>query len=59
MFDHYTKIVLTVIAVALSAIAVQGVIGRAQAQAGPVHVVLDYVDPTAFNQALVPVAVIR
>lgn len=34
MIDRYTKIVLTVIAVALSAIAIQGTIGAAQAQLG-------------------------
>lgn len=34
MIDRYTKIVLTVIAVALSAIAVQGTIGTAQAALG-------------------------
>jgi hypothetical protein len=34
MIDRYTKIVLTIIAVALSAIAVQGAIGSAQAQFG-------------------------
>ena len=49
MFDRYTKIVLTVIAVALSAIAVQGVVGPANAQMSgcglaannPCHVTLD------------------
>lgn len=33
MFDRYTKIILTVIALALSAIALEGSVGRAQAQA--------------------------
>jgi len=32
MFDRYTKIVLTVIAVALSAIAIEGSVGSAHAQ---------------------------
>jgi hypothetical protein len=59
MFDRYTKIVLTIIAVALSAIAVQGTVGSAHAQAGTVHVVLDDVDAAAFNRALVPVMIVR
>lgn len=34
MTDRYTKIVLTIIALALSAIAIQGTISSAQAQFG-------------------------
>ena len=33
MFDRYTKVVLTVIAVALSGIAIEGGVTKAQAQA--------------------------
>ncbi len=42
MVDRYTKAVLTVIAVALTVIAVRGGAGQARAQSfGPTHVVVD------------------
>lgn len=42
--DNYTKAVLTVIAVALSVIAVRGAIPPAKAQsAGPIHVIVDQI----------------
>lgn len=52
MVDRYTKSVLTVIAVALSVIAVKGVISSARAQSdGPVHVIVDSVASYALQYA--------
>jgi hypothetical protein len=53
MVDGYTKAVLTIIAVALVAIAVQGprTITPAQAQSGAVHVVVDSVASYALQFA--------
>ena len=51
--DHYTKTVLTVIAGCLLVIAFRGAppIGPAQAQSGPVHVVVDSVASYALQYA--------
>jgi hypothetical protein len=53
MVDGYTKMILTVIAVALSVIAVHGVVSSAGAQddGNPVHVILDQIGP---NMPLAP-----
>ena len=46
MVDRYTKVVLTVIAVALSVIAVRGTAGPAKAQGfGQQHVIVDALGP--------------
>ena len=50
MVDQYTKAVLTVIAVALSVIAIQKTLPQAKAQDdNPTHVVLDDVQYNAFQ----------
>ncbi len=50
--DFYTKSVLTVIAIALSIIAVKNTIPSAKAQTdGPVHVIVDDVSSYAFQYA--------
>jgi hypothetical protein len=52
MVDRYTKIILTVIAMALSVIAVRGTIPTAKAQTdGPVHVIVDSVASYALQYA--------
>jgi hypothetical protein len=51
MIDRYTKSVLTVIAVCLLVIAFRGAspIDKAQAQSGPVHVIIDSVNQFAYQ----------
>ena len=58
MSDRYTKIVLTVIAVCLVIIAfrAQPVATTANAQRGPVHVIIDSVSQSAY-QVAIPVRV--
>lgn len=52
MVDRYTKVVLTIIALALSVIASREVAPSAQAQmGGAVHVVVDSVAAYAFQYA--------
>jgi len=52
MIDRYTKAVLTVIAICLVWNIVAGTnVGRAVAQSGPVHVVIDSVSSYAFAYA--------
>ncbi len=52
MADRYTKSVLTVIAVALSVIALRGTFPSAHAQSdGPVHVIVDSVASYALQYA--------
>jgi hypothetical protein len=53
MVDRYTKAVLTVIAACLVVIALRDLrpIGKAEAQSGPVHVVIDSVASFAFQFA--------
>lgn len=52
MSDRYTKIVLTVIAICLVAIAFQGrAPNHAYAQTRPVHVIVDSVAPLALQLA--------
>jgi hypothetical protein len=53
MVDRYTKAVLTVIAGCLLVIAFRDVapIGKATAQSGPVHVIVDSVASFAFQFA--------
>jgi hypothetical protein len=59
MVDRYTKSVLTVIAIALSVIAVRGVLPVAHAQDGePIHVILDQVgnnQPMGYGELTVKV----
>lgn len=59
MIDRYTKIVLTVIAACLVVIAAgqMSPVGRAFAQSGPVHVIVDSVSQFAFQFTTVPVRV--
>lgn len=58
MVDRYTKIVLSIIAVALSVIALKDVIPPAKAQPyGPTHVIVDSVGTYAYQYAVVPVRV--
>jgi hypothetical protein len=51
MVDKYTKAVLTVIAACLVVIAFRdaGLTGKASAQNGPVHVILDSVNQFAYQ----------
>lgn len=51
MVDRYTKIVLTVIALALVIIAGRPIVPPALAQSGPVHVIVDSVASFAFQFA--------
>ena len=53
MVERYTKAVLSVIAAALVVIAFQGTrsVPSAQAQSGPVHVIVDSVASYAFQYA--------
>ncbi len=52
MVDRYTKVVLTVIAAALTVIATRGVMPTARAQMmGPAHVIVDSVASYAFQYA--------
>ena len=52
MVDRYTKVVLTVIAAALTVIAVRGVTPPPRAQMmGPAHVIVDSVAAYAFQYA--------
>ena len=52
MVDRYTKVVLTVIATALTVIAVRGAVPSAHAQmTGPAHVIVDSVASYAFQYA--------
>jgi Na+/pantothenate symporter len=59
MTDRYTKVVLTVIAVALAVIAARDwlPVKPATAQNGPVRVIIDSVEPYAFQRTTVPVKV--
>ena len=56
MIDRYTKIVLTVIAVALSIIAARGLMASAVAQ-GPELVYITGVAPVAANGPALPVKI--
>jgi hypothetical protein len=53
MADHYTKCVLTIIAVCLGIIAFRQLqpIDKAQAQTGPVHVIIDSAAQSALQLA--------
>jgi hypothetical protein len=53
MIDHYTKIVLTVIAGSLAVIAAEDLpfLRTASAQTGPIHVVVDQFSSSAFQYA--------
>lgn len=63
--DLYTKVVLTIIAAALTAIAVQGFVPTARAQytggvGSPAHVVIDSVQYGAFSYSgSVPVKIMQ
>ena len=59
MNDRYTKIVLTIIAAALTVIAARDwlPVKPATAQNGPVRVIIDSVEPYAFQRTTVPVKV--
>ncbi len=59
MADRYTKIVLTVIAAALTIIATRdlGFLTSVTAQNGPIHVIVDSVDRFAFRFTTVPVKI--
>ena len=61
MNDRYTKIVLTVIAVALTVIAARdwSPFKSAAAQNGPVRVIVDSVETYAFQRTTVPVKIIN
>lgn len=55
MVDRYTKLVLTIIAISLSAIAMKMALSTpATAQSGSAHVIVDSISPGAF---LLPVPV--
>ena len=51
MVDRYTKTVLTIIAACLVVIAFRGigVVEKASAQSGPIHVIVDKVDQFAYQ----------
>jgi hypothetical protein len=53
MVDRYTKSVLTIIAVCLAIIAfrLSDPIGRAEAESGPIHVIVDSAKKNAFQVA--------
>jgi hypothetical protein len=59
MNDRYTKMVLTNIAVALTVIAARDwlPVKPAVAQNGPVRVIIDSVEPYAFQRTTIPVRV--
>ena len=57
MTDRYTKIVLTEIAVMLSIIAVRDLPRGAVAQADQMRVIIDKVEPLAFQSATVHVKI--
>jgi hypothetical protein len=61
MNDRYTKVVLTVIAVALTVIAARdwSPFKPAVAQNGPVRVIVDSVETYAFQRTTVPVKIIN
>jgi hypothetical protein len=61
MNDRYTKIALTVIAVALTVIAARdwSPFKSAAAQNGPVRVIVDSVETYAFQRTTVPVKIIN
>jgi hypothetical protein len=59
MVDRYTKIILTVIAIALSVIAFRDTTDKAYAQSEPVHVIIDRIESLAFVWGPVPVKIVN